>query len=656
MLTKPELLVPVGSIESFHAAREAGADAVYLGLKKFNARGRAKNLTYNQLQELCIVAKKHRLKVYITLNTVVKNAELAELLEVLQFLSQIKVDAIIIQDWGVYHIAKNYFPNLILHASTQMGNHNSVGMQFSKDKGIKRVVLSRETTLSELDYIQKNTDIETEVFVHGALCYSLSGMCLFSSYLGGRGANRGLCAQPCRRSFAEGKNKRFVFNLKDNQQLDQLGNITKTGVRSLKIEGRMKSADYTYRVTKAYRNKLDNSNVGQDFDDLARPKTTYFLGGNVGDGITDQTMIGKWIGNIEKIADDYFYIKTSVNIQVGNRIRIQRMGSDEKFNLKIKDLIEEDGLLEISNPDHDVKVDDQVYLVDINEKKFPSKFKDIKVNRIERLNYNVQKKILNSLRLKETKQGREEVFVRINSMQWLRKINLNEVDGLILSFSKKGWGSFDAWAPFIQKFKRKIYLELPKFIPEKSLPFYTSLVKKLASSGIDNVFVSHLSQSKILGKKSRVFTNENVYVFNDAVVKVLQKENVNAYIYPLENDFENLLRGSSRNGIVPVYFYPELFHSRMPIKLENDETVLENDEGAKFRRFRKDGITSIVPEVPVSLLQYKNKLKNKGFHRYLIDVSYDNPSKNLVKKLLTRLKHSEQVQPSTTFNFRKELQ
>ena len=656
MLTKPELLVPVGSIESFHAAREAGADAVYLGLKKFNARGRAKNLTYHQLQELCIVAKKHQLKVYITLNTVVKNAELAELLEVLQFLSQIKVDAIIIQDWGVYYIAKKYFPTLILHASTQMGNHNSVGMQFSKDKGIKRVVLSRETTLSELDCIQNNTDIETEIFVHGALCYSLSGMCLFSSYLGGRGANRGLCAQPCRRSFTESNSERFVFNLKDNQQLDQLEKITKTGVHSLKIEGRMKSADYTYRVTKAYRNKLDNSNAEHDFDDLARPKTTYFLGGNVSDGITDQTMIGKWIGNIEKVENGYFNIKTSVDIQVGNRIRIQRLGSDEKFNLKIKELIAEDGLLKILNADLDVKEDDHVYLVDLNEKKFPSKFKDIKVKRIERLHYNLQKKILNSLRLKEAKQGREEVFIRINSMQWLRKINLNEVDGLILSYSKKGWVNFDAKAPFIQKFKRKIYIELPKFIPEKSVAFYKNLVKNLASDGLENVFISHLSQTKILEKKSRVFTNENVYVFNDAAVKVLQKENVNAYIYPLENDFENLLRGSSRNGIVPVYFYPELFHSRMPIKLEKDESVLENDEGAKFRRFRKDGVTSIVPEVPVSLLQYKNKLKNKGFCRFLIDVSYDNPSKNLVKKLLTRLKLSEQVQPSTTFNFRKELQ
>ncbi|HRX12035.1 MAG TPA: peptidase U32 family protein, partial [Draconibacterium sp.] len=219
MNKKPELLLPAGNAESFFAALKAGADAVYLGLSQFNARVRASNFNQSQLISILKEAGKRKVLVYVTLNTVIKNSETGSLIEYLHFLHELNVAGIIIQDWGVYFITKKYFPKLKIHASTQMGIHNTLGTKFLSDKGFQRTVLARELTLKELESVVKNSPIETEVFVHGALCYSFSGMCLFSSYTGGRGANRGMCAQPCRREYDDKNHVKYLFNLKDNQLL-----------------------------------------------------------------------------------------------------------------------------------------------------------------------------------------------------------------------------------------------------------------------------------------------------------------------------------------------------------------------------------------------------------------------------------------------------
>jgi putative protease len=186
---KPELLAPVGNVESFYAALNAGADAVYLGLQEFNARGRASNFTRPLLQLAVLKAREKNVKVYVTLNVLIKNREIDQLIDVLAFLDAVKVNGVIIQDWGTYYLAKKYFPRLVFHASTQMGNHNSVGVNYSASKGIVRTVLARELTMPELEAIAQHSKAELEVFIHGALCYSFSGMCLFSSYSGGQGAN-----------------------------------------------------------------------------------------------------------------------------------------------------------------------------------------------------------------------------------------------------------------------------------------------------------------------------------------------------------------------------------------------------------------------------------------------------------------------------------
>lgn len=657
-MQKPELLLPVGNPESFYAALQGGADAIYLGLKQFNARGRAKNFTNGQLFTIVKEAKKNRVLVYLTLNTVIKNHEIPELIDYLHFLNQTKIDGVIIQDWGVYFIAKTYFPNLVLHASTQMGIHNSLGANFGGKKGLQRVVLARELTLHELGEICKKSKVETEVFIHGALCYSFSGMCLYSSYAGGRGANRGLCTQPCRRTYSAVKKSEYLFNLKDNQLIDLVSDFEKMGVSSLKIEGRMKSGEYTYRVAQAYRMTLDDQNQGQNAKDLlaldfGREKTAYFMGKDVRTAVSDKTVAGVLLGNVVKIQGAFIFLSSKMKIEPGFRLRFHIPNTEKQESVKVREVEFENGLYKIHSGGKNVKSKSEVYLSGISDVKFPSKLDEIRQPN-NPLNNGFKRKIINELKGKN-QAGKEEFYFRINSMEWLRKMNFNEMEGLFLAFSKISWSRFDPELPFIQKFKHKVYIEFPKFIQEDAIPFYRELAEKMVSSGIRNFVISHLSQKDLIPPKCRIISNENVYAFNDAAAQCYKSEGISVFSYPQEIDFETLFSLSHKDGIVPVYFHPELFYSRMPINMHNENNELTDDMNLRLHRYRRNGITSIVPTIPVSISQSKNKLKSKGFFRYLIDLSYEPVSKNRAKTIKSRMVRSEQIQPSNTFNFNKGL-
>jgi putative protease len=657
-MQKPELLLPVGNPESFYAAIKGGADAIYLGLKQFNARGRAKNFTNAQLYTILKEAKKSGVLVYLTLNTVIKNHEIPELIEYLHFLNQAKVDGIIIQDWGVYFLAKQYFPNLVLHASTQMGIHNSLGANYGGKMGMERVVLARELTLNELEKICKKSKVETEVFIHGALCYSFSGMCLYSSYAGGRGANRGLCTQPCRRTYSTAKKNEFLFNLKDNQLLDKIADFEKMGVSSLKIEGRMKSGEYTYRVAQAYRMILDDKKNQEQAKDLlsldfGREKTAYFMGKDVRLAVSNKTVAGVLLGKVVRTQGSSVFLSSKMKIEPGYRLRFHIPNTEKQESVKVREVAFDNGLYEIQSGDKRVKVNSEVYLSGINDVKFPSKLDETR-QRENQLNQGFKRKILNDLKSSQKPQN-DEFYFRINSMDWLRKMNFNELDGLFLSFSKITWSRFDPEVPFIQKFKHKVYVELPKFIPEDALPFYRDLVAKMVKSGIRNFVISHLSQKELIPAKCRIIANENVYIFNDAAAKCIKSEGISVFSYPQEIDFETMFSLSDKSGLVPVYFYPELFYSRMPIDMHSENEELSDDMDLRVRRYRKNGVTSIVPSVPVSISQSKNKLKTNGFFRYLVDLSYEPVSKNRAKTITNRIRKAEQIQPSNTFNFNKGL-
>ncbi len=659
MHKKPELLLPAGNTESFFAALQAGADAVYLGLSQFNARARASNFNHFQFISILREAIKRKVLVYVTLNTVIKNSEVGLLIEYLHFLNEAGTDGIIVQDWGVYYIAKNYFPRLKIHASTQMGVHNSLGTKHLAEKGFQRTVLARELTLKELETVVKKSAIETEVFVHGALCYSFSGMCLFSSYTGGRGANRGMCAQPCRREYDDKNHKKYLFNLKDNQLLEYIPKLAEMGVSSLKIEGRLKSGEYTYRVGSAYRMALDDKtkiplelqNLELDF---GRQKTSYFLGSNVKNSISEESSTGIYLGKVEKVLGNKMLISTTKPLEPKFRLRILPKNGAEPVYIIVKSVVKEGDFYWIEKENQKIEVKSRVFLTKLQDQKFQVKLESISQLPFKPISSEFKKSILNSL-VENRETGDEKLYFRIASMEWLSLINFNELDGLFLSFSKITWSRFNPDDAFIQNNRDKVYIELPKFIAEDSIAFYSDLVNKMVRYGIHNFVISHLSQKLLIPENCRIITNENVYVFNDAAVKCIQNEGVENFIYPFEIDFETLESINCKGGIVPVYFYPELFYSRMPVQLENSEEFAGDDSKTKYKRYRKNGITIIVPDRAVSILHQKSRLSKLGFTSYLIDVGYDTLSKNRLKTLKSRFMKSEQIQPTTTFNFTKGL-
>ncbi|MBQ9431512.1 MAG: U32 family peptidase [Kiritimatiellae bacterium] len=316
---KPELLSPAGSFDAALAAFQFGADAVYLGLPQFSARADADNLTVERLRVLLAYARtfQPRKKIYVTFNTLVKQSEMRDAVKALEALADLPPDGVIVQDLGVATLIRKYYPTLPLHASTQLAAHNLDGVKALRDRGFVRVVLARELTLDEIADIVQNGGTEIEIFIHGALCYSVSGLCLFSSHSTGRSGNRGRCAYCCRERFrcAGFPDGVYPFSMKDLALGPIMDRVVATGAHSLKIEGRMKNPHYVACVTDYYRKLLDHSmsdseTMVQDLQTVfSRPWTKLYAEGKdvPPDEIIDPIGIGHRgarIGEVENVCRD----------------------------------------------------------------------------------------------------------------------------------------------------------------------------------------------------------------------------------------------------------------------------------------------------------------------------------------------------------------
>ena len=316
-MTDIELLAPAGALETALAAFAAGADAVYLGLDAFSARAEAVNFTAEQLRQLLAVARPQGKKAYVTFNTLIDDAELPTAIEKLAILDELQPDGLIVQDLGVARLVRRHFPRLALHASTQLVAHNLEGVLALKELGFTRVVLARELSLDDIRTIVRRSGVEIEVFVHGALCYSLSGLCLFSAMEKERSGNRGRCAYCCRLAYTDASGaKGLPFSMKDLRLDDHLDALKEAGVASLKIEGRMKSPLYVASVTKRYRELLDGQPPTVSRADLetvfSRRTTTLYIDGYPpadapSDGVVDPESLGHLgtpVGTVKHIAKD----------------------------------------------------------------------------------------------------------------------------------------------------------------------------------------------------------------------------------------------------------------------------------------------------------------------------------------------------------------
>jgi putative protease len=334
--TKPELLAPAGSLEAFFAAMEKGADAVYAGLRDFSARAKAKNFTLDQLARMTAYAHERGRKVYVTLNTLVKERELPPLVETLAALTELGTDAVIVQDLAVARLVRRHFPDLPLHASTQLTIHNTPGVQQLAELGFERVVLARELHLDEISDIVRQSPIGIECFIHGALCFSFSGQCYFSSFLGGHSGNRGRCAQPCRRQYRYKGKEGYYFSTNDFSSIDLLPQLVAAGVESFKIEGRMKSAEYVASVIGAYRRALDATPAewpaalaeAKELLKLSfgRVPTKGFLASHQPTDIATPSLrgaTGRFLGEIAGLRGNTILFESRDRLHVGDRLRIQ---------------------------------------------------------------------------------------------------------------------------------------------------------------------------------------------------------------------------------------------------------------------------------------------------------------------------------------------
>ena len=416
-----ELLAPAGSIESFYAAVNSGADSVYLGGKFFNARHNSRNFDNEEMKHIVKYAHNKGVKVYVTMNTVLKDNEITDALNYAIFLYENDVDAVIVQDLGLLYLINKYIPDFPVNISTQAAVYNEFGVKFFEELNVKKIIMARELSIQELKKVVKNTDTDLEVFIHGALCTCYSGQCYMSSFLGGRSGNRGKCAQPCRLSYSffdkeqnreiEDYNTIPLLSLKDFIAGETIYELIEAGIKTFKIEGRMKGPAYTSSVVEYYKQIIDNYYSGNNID------STH---------LKDKAMAtfsrGYTNGYLKPSKDDEMYAKLSSGVKGENIEEIEEDVKDKtqeyskhrrnKINFSIELKIGEQAVLKLSDGKNTIEVKS----TEVCET-------SIKNNVTNEIIYEQLSKLGNTIyELNELKIEKDEgVFIRKSTLNQLRR-------------------------------------------------------------------------------------------------------------------------------------------------------------------------------------------------------------------------------------------
>lgn len=542
---KIELLSPAGSIESFKAACQNGADAVYMGVDKYNARAMAVNFGIDEYIECIEYAHIRGIKVYLTLNTLMYDDEIKEALDIVLKLYSKGLDAVIIQDIGLGMLIHKLIPKLPLHASTQMSVYSLDQVKYLEGIGFKRVVLARELSVDEIEYICKNTNLEIEVFIHGALCVSVSGQCLLSSTIGNRSANRGRCAQPCRMKYSlynsKGKeliSNSYILSKKDIFGLEYVNKLKEIGVTSLKIEGRNKNPEYVAGVTKNYRNAINNninSNTKQELMQLFNRggiSIGYFDGVKYKNSISllSPKNTGIFLGKVIDKKGVYVKLKLEEDIDMHDGFEIY---SEDKVISNIVTCIKNDKYVNVNS---NMKKGEYVWIGDVKKSvKIGSniyKTSSDKLNKKYRLTYsnnveNIKNKVEVEINILKDKKIFAKVFlnnicINIDTNYIPQLANNKELDkeAVISAFSKT------QDIPFIFDFK-KINIDNKLFVPVSILnELRRKIVYEILKSYKININVSN--EEKLVEK----LLNEEV-VQN---IKIKGSNKVNAkFLYKYDN-------------------------------------------------------------------------------------------------------------------------
>ena len=361
----PELLAPAGSAEAYYAAVDAGADAVYLGLGRFNARERAENFNLADLCRIRPHARARGVRLYVAMNTLLTEADLPDAIGLLHQVAPLQPDAIIAADLGLVRILHEFLPGIPVHISTQAGCASLEAAEEFARMGASRVILERHLRKEEIARIAARSPVGVEIFVHGAMCYSYSGKCFFSSYLGGKSANRGVCVQPCRRLYGHGEaDPEAIFSTRDLSLLPHLPELVPLGIAALKIEGRMRGAEYVAGVVSAYRAALDGIRAGNPAEGVAegtrilsqvigRETTPGMPGGARPDEVAtggESGNIGDRIGAVTRVEDGWAFVPGAAGISPGDRLRAQFREDGAGRGFSAVDLRSEGGGIRVKVP------------------------------------------------------------------------------------------------------------------------------------------------------------------------------------------------------------------------------------------------------------------------------------------------------------------
>ena len=374
-VSRMENLAPAGNWDALRSAVAAGADAVYLGYAAYSARAGAGNFDEQQLRDAVRFAHLHHVRVHVTVNTLIKDGEMAGVVDVLRLLSEIRVDAVLVQDLGVLRMARRCFPDLPIHASTQMAIHNATGVRFCRNQGMTRAVLARECSAAEIALAAKE-DIEIEVFGHGAQCVAVSGECLFSSVVGGRSGNRGRCAQPCRLLYTYRGKTAAWLSPRDVCMRDDLPELNKAGVASIKLEGRLKRPEYVATIANSYRNAINAMDNGHfrkaDEAEMTGLRQIFSRGGFMRGyamgaedaGVIDPARVshgGVKIGRVEFAAGNMARVRLERSLDDGDGLQIRTAQGDAELIYAGHDT--EAGQIAVVRlrPDIRTKAGDEVY-------------------------------------------------------------------------------------------------------------------------------------------------------------------------------------------------------------------------------------------------------------------------------------------------------
>lgn len=695
-----ELLAPAGNTEALDAAIGEGADAVYLGLKSFNARLRSSNFAWNQFESAVQAVHKLGKKIYVTVNTVVEESETERLYRFLSYLDKIGPDALIVQDFGVVRMVQEFFPRLVLHASTQMNASSAAAVNLLSKEGIKRVVLARELHGEEIRSIRQNTASELEVFVHGALCVSESGLCLFSSYLGGKSANRGMCTQACRRYYeaesgAGAKEKGYYFSPNDLQLIDRIPFLVETGVDSFKIEGRMKSAEYVGSVTAAYRYVLDHWQEDKEgavaagkrmlATDFARAKTHFLFDGADSSKFLNPDQAGGtgiYLGKIDAVRTEknaeadgipemsgavqkFALLKGgSYDPEAGDSIRIHKKDDSGRVSYKVQSVKRFANAKDRQEPWISVPGDasrgDAVYL--LQTKSMSKRYKrvlgsDLSQFRLQPGGERLPVLDLTPLQKETLSFFPEGTYIQISTVSDLYAVAPEHPVRFIIELNTETRRSLIEKKEALPCGKKQIFISLDPFCPPTTQEVLENDIEELSALGFTQWVVNNPAHIALLKNKNvRIIGGPYLYTFNRWAVSWLENQNIDAFIMSYETSLKNLetiFEGAQRSRMMICLFsYPALFRMRFKLPETYDFSWFADKEGMMFRALSTPDGSFVMPEKPFSIIDRTHHLRKLGFSRFLIDMSKTAVRRADIKVLMRALYKGEALPDTSRFNWK----